>query len=54
MVHNGQVKAFHLDPNQESSDDDESVEIERVNATDRNSDVEERYILDRNLPTAFT
>ena len=54
MVHQGQVTAFHLDPNQETASDDDSLATEIVDAPDRLFDAEDREAVERNLPSAFT
>ena len=54
MVHQGQVTAFHLDPNQESASDDDSLATEILDAPDRLLDAEDREASERNLPSAFT
>ena len=54
MVHQGQVTAFHLDPNQESASDDDSLATEILDAPERLLDAEDREASERNLPSAFT
>ena len=54
MVHQGQVTAFHLDPNQESASDDDSLATEILDAPDRLLNTEDREASERNLPSAFT
>jgi len=54
MVHQGQVTAFHLDPNQESAYDDDSLATEILDAPDRLLNTEDREASERNLPSAFT
>ena len=53
LVHNGQVTAFHLDPNQESASNDDSVAIEIKDAPERMIIVDDREASDRNLPSAM-